>query len=177
MGISRRPDKVKLVIGLFFTDVEKYYFVKNRLTKLFGEVDFESEFLDFKLTSYYEKEMGYCLKRVILSFKRLRDLKDIGNVKIRTNRIEKQHSKAGKRTINIDPGYLDLAKLVLFSTKDYTHRIYLDKGIYAEGTLFYKDNAFNPWPWTYPDYKSAEYLNIFGSIRQVYKEQMADLCR
>ena len=173
MGTTRRTDKVKLIIGLFFINVENYKAVKNRLTKLFGETDFESELLDFKHTAYYEKEMGPGLKRVFLSFKRLVSLKNIYNVKIRTNHIEKQYSKAGKRTINIDPGYLDLAKLVLFSTKDYTHRIYLDNGIYAEVTLFYKDNGFNPWPWTYPDYKSIEYLNMFGSIRQIYKKDMA----
>ena len=83
----------------------------------------------------------------------------------------KRYAAKGKRSVNIDPGYLDLAKVVLFSTKDYSHRIYLDKGIYAEVTLFYKDNRFNPWPWTYPDYRTSEYLGIFKSIREIYKRQ------
>ena len=169
MGTPGHPDKVKLIIGLLFVDIEKYHAVKNRLTRLFGRIDFASELLDFTHTSYYTAEMGPGIKRVFLSFKRLFDLKNICSVKIKTNHIENKYSKAGRRTINIDPGYLDLAKLVLFSTKDYTHRIYLDKGIYAEATLFYKDNGFKAWPWTYPDYKSAEYMNIFESIRRLYK--------
>ena len=171
MGATRRPDKVKLIVGLLFVDIEKYHAVKNRLARLFGEIDFESGPMDFNYTSYYTEEMGPGIKRVFVSFKRLLDLKNICAVKIKTNRIEKEYSKSGRRTINIDPGYLDLAKLVLFSTKDYTHRIYLDRDIYAEVTLYYKDNSFNTWPWTYPDYKSAEYMRIFGSIRKLYKAE------
>jgi len=73
----------------------------------------------------------------------------------------------GPRSINIDPGYLDLARLVLASTKDYKHRIYLNKGIYAEVTLFYQDRTFQPWQWTYPDYKTPEYIAIFNKIRDI----------
>jgi hypothetical protein len=87
-----------------------------------------------------------------------------------TNALEAKLSKEGKRTVNIDPGYIDMAKLVLFSTKDYTHRLYLNKGIFAEVTLYYKDDTFNPWPWTYPDYKSSEYIAIFNHIRGLYKK-------
>ncbi len=175
MGTPKRPDKVKLITGLLFTDIEKYSAVKNSLSRLFGTIDFESEELDFTYTSYYNEEMGPGIKRAFLSFERLVDLENICGVKIKTNRIEKQTLKLGKRTINIDPGYLNLAKLVLFSTKDYSHRIYLDKGIFAESTLAYKDNSFDFWPWTYPDYKSAEYTNIFRSIRAIYKKQITKL--
>ena len=174
MGTPKRPDKVKLIMGLLFADPEKYYTVKNRLAKLFGKIDFESEGLNFNHTSYYNEEMGPGIQRIFLSFERLLAIKNICTVKIITNRIEREHSKIGKRSINIDPGYLDLAKFVLFSTKDYTHRIYLDKGIYAEITLFYKNNSFNSWPWTYPDYKSTEYIHIFESIRQIYKRQIVE---
>ncbi len=72
------------------------------------------------------------------------------------------------RLINIDPGYVDLAKLVLASTKDYAHRIYLRKGIFAEITLSYRGNSFSPNDWTYPDYRSAEYIGIFNQIRKLY---------
>jgi hypothetical protein len=171
MGIPRRPKKVKLIAGLLFNDTKKYSAAKDGLVKMFGRVDFESELLDFTHTAYYTDEMGAGLKRKFLSFERLLDPKNICTVKIKTNRLEKRLSKNGKRTVNIDPGYLDLSKLVLFSTKDYSHRIYLDKGIFAECTLFYKDNDFNSWPWTYPDYKSGEYLNIFRSIRQICNGQ------
>ncbi len=171
MAIPNRPEKVKLIAGLLFNDVGKYSKVKNDLVRAFGRADIESPLSDFTQTSYYADEMGSELKRKFLSFEKLIDLKNISSVKIRTGRIEKRYAIYGHRTVNIDPGYLSLSKVILFSTKDYSHRIYLDKGIFAEVTLFYKEGAFNPWPWTYPDYKTPEYLNIFKMIRNIYKSQ------
>ncbi|MFA6320675.1 MAG: DUF4416 family protein [Candidatus Omnitrophota bacterium] len=173
MGTLRYPEKVKLIIGLLFNDASTYVKAKRDLIRCFGKIDFESDQLDFTHTDYYKEEMGEVLKRRFLSFERLFDLKKIYTAKVKTNLIEKKYSKEGSRTINIDPGYLNLSKLVLFSTKDYTHRLYLGKGIFAEITLFYKDNTFNPWPWTYPDYKTSEYLKIFEIIRQIYKDRIA----
>ena len=98
MGTCARPGRVKLVAGLLFTDLKKYHSVKKRLLSAFGEIDFESEPIDFHHTSYYDKEMGQGLKRAFLSFKRLLDLKNIGTVKIRTNILEKRYSKSGRRT-------------------------------------------------------------------------------
>ena len=170
MGIIKRPGRVKLVAGLLFNDPDRYNAAKKALTKVFGRIDFESGSLDFVHTSYYNEEMGPGLKRRFLSFERLCDLNNICAVKVRTNALEKRYAKEGRRTINIDPGYLDLSKLVLFSTKDYSHRIYLGKGIFAEVTLFYQGNNFNPWPWTYPDYKSKEYLDIFRTIRKLLQK-------
>ena len=91
---------------------------------------------------------------------------------IKKNKIEAKNSFSGKRVINIDPGYLDLSKLVLFSTKDYTHRIHVGSGIFAEVTLFYKDKNFTAWPWTYPDYKTKDYLSIFNTMRDIYKKDI-----
>lgn len=171
MGRSKQPEKVKLIIGLLFTDTGIFCKAKKALEKRFGAVDFESNLLDFIHTDYYKDEMGGKLKRKFLSFKRKLDPKDIYKAKVITNSIEKNFLRFDKRLINIDPGYLNLGKLVLLSTKDYSHRIYLNGGIYAEVTLFYKDGAFQPWPWTYPDYKSEAYRAIFNSIRQLYKEK------
>ncbi|MDD5428855.1 MAG: DUF4416 family protein [Candidatus Omnitrophica bacterium] len=173
MGIPRRPDKVKLIIGLLFSDIDVYNKAKKDLAKRFGRIDFESNLVDFTHTSYYEGEMGPGLKRKFLSFSRLADPGNIHAAKVKTNALEKRYSKGGRRTINIDPGYLNLSKVVLFSTKDYTHRIYLGKGIFSEVTLFYKSDTFNPWPWTYPDYKTSEYMDIFGSIRGIYKDRIS----
>ncbi len=143
--------------------------IKTKLEKKFGSVDYESESLAFDNTDYYSQELGENLKRKFLSFERLMDLKNAYRIKLWTNAIEGKFLKSGKRRVNIDPGYLDLSKLVLFSTKDYSHRVYLGKGIFAEVTLFYKDKTFNPWPWTYPDYKTKDYIDIFNAIREKYK--------
>jgi hypothetical protein len=168
MGTPGEAHKVKLVTGLLFKDVEVMEKAAAKLAGIFGAIDLESDTLDFTHSGYYAGEMGDDLKRKFLSFKKLIDLKDIYKVKIKTNLLEKEFLVSGKRKVNIDPGYMDLAKFVLFSTKDYTHRIYLNKGIFAEVTLFYKDKTFNAWPWTYPDYKSGAYIDILNSIRGVY---------
>ena len=169
MGTLREAHKVKLIAGLLSNDIGTIEKAKAVLAGAFGRIDSESPVLDFTHSDYYRKEMGPGLKRVFLSFQRLFDLKDIYRVKLKTNLLEKKLMKGGKRAVNIDPGYLDLAKLVLFSTKDYTHRIHLNNGIFAEVTLFYKNKTFNAWPWTYPDYKSEAYIEIFNSIRELYQ--------
>ena len=171
MGKIHIPEKVKLTVGLISGDAGLFIKIKKILEKRFGRVDLESDTLDFDNTSYYEKEMGEGLKRKFLSFGKPVSLKNIYKIKLYTNSLEKRFSESGKRSINIDPGYLNLSRLVLFSTKDYSHRIYLNEGIFAEVTLFFKDKTFNPWPWAYPDYMSPEYIDIFNSIRKMYKAE------
>jgi len=90
---------------------------------------------------------------------------------VKTNEIENQFlSDDGGRRINIDPGYLDSAKLVLVSTKNFSHRVYLDKGIYGEVTLIYSGDNFHPLPYTFPDYKTEAYLALFKEARRLFKE-------
>lgn len=174
MGFIRKPEKVKLIVGVIANDTALLGKVKRILEKkLHNTADFESPVLDFTYTEYYNKEMGGGLKRKFFSFKNNISLNNIEKIKLLTNSIEKRFSVDSKRPLNIDPGYIDLSKLVLFSTKDYSHRIHVGKGIFAEVTLYYKDKRFNFWPWTYPDYKSDDYLAIFNSIREIYKKEKA----
>lgn len=170
MGTIKRPDKVKLIVGLLSSNIDIFRDVAVHLTKIFGKIDFESAVIDFVHTQYYTEEFGQGLKRKFLSFERPVDPMKAHTAKLKTNRIEKRFLQNGKRLVNIDPGYLNLSKLILFSTKDYSHRIYLGKGIFAEVTLFFKDKAYNTLPWTYPDYRTKEYLDIFGSIRMLFKD-------
>ncbi len=171
MGKIKKYPPVKLIIGFIFKDAGLYGKTKKILEKLFGEIDFESETLPFRHTDYYEKEFGRDLKRAFIAFRKPIHPEYLSEIKIVTNRLEEKLSSRGLRRINIDPGYLDSAKLVLASTKDYMHRIYLNKGIFAEITLFYQDKTFKPWEWTYPDYRSREYIMIFNKIRELYTAQ------
>jgi len=166
-----RFQRVKLIAGLLYSDPEIFMEARRALSRLFGKIDFESGEMDFTHTDYYEEEMGASLNRKFLSFDRLLGPESIYRVKIGTNALERRFSRHGRRRVNIDPGYLDLSKVVLFSTKDYSHRIHLAKGIFAEVTLFYKNKRYNAWPWTYPDYASEGYINIFNAIRDIYKTQ------
>lgn len=163
---------VKLIIGFIFKDEGVSDKAKIILVKRFGNIDYESEPIAFTHTDYYKEEFGDNLKRSFISFENLISPRGLAQIKNITNIIERRLSKRGSRLINIDPGYLDMAKLILASTKDYRHRIYLGKGIYAEVTLFYRGKSFMPWEWTYPDYKTADYIAIFNQIRGIYVKQI-----
>lgn len=171
MGKRREHYPVKLITGFIFQNETCLKKAQEYLTKRFGKIDFESQVLPFIHTGYYEKEFGKGLKRKFISFSKLIGPVELARIKIFTNNIENKLSQNNKRTINIDPGYLDLAKLILATTKDYNHRVYLNQGIYAEVTLSFKDKTFSPWEWTYPDYKTKEYLSIFHNIRDIFANQ------
>lgn len=173
MGKIRLPHPVKLIFGFIFQQDNIYNQACSILVKHFGGMDFNSSVFAFVHTKYYEKEMGTDLKRKFIAAKKLVNPAGLYKIKILTNKIEEKLSKGANRLINIDPGCLDFSKLVLASTKDYYHRIYLNKGIFAETTLFFKDKAFRAFEWTYPDYK--EYVNIFEEIRTIYAKQIKSL--
>ena len=172
MGQIKKHHPVKLFAGFIFSNDPALVRAELILKQKFGKIDFSSAILPFTHTSYYEKELGADLKRKFVSFQRLINPQQLSRVKIITNKIEKNLSGENGRLINIDPGYLNLSKLVLASTKDYSHRIYLNNGIYAEVTLLYRDGGFYFLEWTYPDYKSAEYTDIFIQIRKIYASQI-----
>ena len=172
MGRTHSRSKVKLIIGFIFKHNSDFELALRLLSRRFGKVDFDSLGIAFVHTDYYKDEFGDNLKKRFVSFKRLILPAKLPQIKLITNSIESKFSKAGKRCVNIDPGYLDSAKLVLATTKDFVHRIYLSKGIYAEVTLYYKDKTFNSWPWTYPDYRTVEYIGIFNRIRSLYLSQL-----
>ena len=174
MAEAEKPSQVKLIIGAIFASEGILIEAKVRLEKKFGPVDFQSSFMPFNCTKYYEKAMGPALLRQFLSFQRLINPRQLSAIKLYTNRLEKGLSctkDRPSRTINLDPGYISASKLVLATCKNYAHRIYLDKGIFAEVTLHFRSGTFTPWPWTYPDYKSKDYIQGFNMIRGMYLKQ------
>jgi hypothetical protein len=172
MGSISKPQPVKLAVGFIFKDQAILLKAESILRKKFGDLDFESETLPFTYTDYYEKELGKGLKRKFISFKKLILPESLTHIKVLTNNIEKKLSVDAHRLINIDPGYVDLSKLVLASTKDFSHRIYMGRGIYSEVTLMYQDKTFNSKDWTYPDYRTPEYIAIFNRIREIFAAQL-----
>jgi hypothetical protein len=172
MGEVKKRQAVKLIIGFIFKEEKSLETAENLLKQNFGKIDFESSVLPFEHTDYYESEFGKALKRKFISFEKLFPAQNLPKIKVLTNAVEKKLAIDSRRTINIDPGYLDLSKLVLASTKDYKHRIYLDQGIYAEITLFYQDKSFQVWEWTFPDYRTKDYIAIFNQIRAIYSRQI-----
>ncbi|MBN2418318.1 MAG: DUF4416 family protein, partial [Deltaproteobacteria bacterium] len=128
--------------------------------------------LMFERTRYYEKEMGWPLHRRFITFRELITPEELVGKKLSTNRIEIKYSVDGKRCINIDPGYICLERLVLATGKNYTHRIYLSHGIYADLTLVFNKGTFKPLEWSYPDYSDNESIDFFNNEREKYKNQL-----
>ena len=139
-------------------------------------MDFVSEPLPFDFTDYYEREMGKGLWRRMVSFGPLIGPEQLGAVKRWANTQEGQTLNEEKgRRVNIDPGYLAASKFILATGKDYTHRIYLGGGIYADLTLIFQKGSFSPLPWTYPDYASEPLLGILNLLRKHYLWQLKNL--
>lgn len=172
MGSIRQPTPVKLVMPMLARSCAWFGQATRALSGQFGHVSYISDDLPFDQTAYYLPEMGAGLLRRFVTFEGLVDPACLAEVKTLTNALEREWSQEGKRTINLDPGYLSAAKLVLATTKDYAHRIYLGQGIYAEVTLLYRHGVFEALPWTYPDYRSAAYHRILGEIRAQYLAEL-----
>lgn len=170
MGKPGIPKKVLLFIATLFNSKEAYYKALRILQERFGEIFLESSPKLWNYSDYYTSELGSPIWRRFIFFKNLISEGDIAQIKIQTNQIEEELSSDGKRTINLDPGYMGLAKLVLATTKDYSHRIYLGEGIYGEVTLIFKDNSFRPHINTYRDYAEDECIKLFNLARAIYKD-------
>jgi len=172
MGKAREVWPVKILVGLLSQNVELFETVKLELEREWGPIDQQSELMEFNFTRYYEEELGSDLKRLFISFAGLADPGRLPEMKLFTNYVENKLSVGGRRRVNIDPGYITPARLILATTKDHSHRVYLGKGIYGDLTLIYSQGSFNPLPWTYPDYRSEEYGAYFGRVREICREQL-----
>lgn len=170
MGSPRPLEEAILFVGSLFSDHEIFRTALGMLKKDFGDILYESPPLPWNFSDHYDKELGTPIYKNFIFFDTLIDPSYLVDAKLITNEIEITFSKDNKRQINLDPGYITLAKAVLASTKNYAHRIYLGRGIYGEVTLLYsRDNRFIPLPYTYNDYKDKTFLNIFLKARSLLK--------
>ncbi|RJQ51048.1 MAG: DUF4416 family protein [Nitrospiraceae bacterium] len=166
------PHPVKLFVGMLSQDVSLIEHLAETLKSFYGPSDMESPVLPWEHTKYYSKEMGAGLKRKFVFFRDLINPGAVSEMKLKTIELEKQFlNEKGGRRINLDPGYIDSAKIVLVSTKDFSHRIYLNNGIYGEVTLVYSGKNYQILPYTYPDFRTEEYFEIFRKAREIYKGQ------
>ena len=169
MSIPKEPDPAKLVISCIMNDKKLAESLFDYLEKAFGTLDMISRWLDFAYTDYYRKEMGAPLYRKIFVFKNLIQQADLAEIKEKSNEIEETFSIGIKRNINIDPGYLLSSRFILATGKDYSHRIYIGRKIYADLTLMYsKARGFTTLPWTYPDYASESMISFIFKVRDKY---------
>jgi hypothetical protein len=174
VGTARRPDPVRLIVGLLARDRELLSQAIRRLTEVYGPIAGASEAVPFTETDYYGDELGPSPWRQFVAFERLIDPGDLAAIKVQTNALEQEWAQGGPRPVNLDPGYVSLGKLVLATTKDHWHRVYLGQGIYAEVTLPYRRGRFEPQEWTYPDYRRPAHLSFFAEVRERYRRQLRE---
>jgi len=172
MGAVKDPSPVLYFISIISGERERMESAKVKMTEILGDVEQATEPAAFFQTDYYEREMGKDLSRVFLLFDSLYPRDRLADVKLRTNDVETLFSSGGKRSVNIDPGYISLENVILVTTKGYSHRIYLGQGIYGDLTLMYNSGTYRPLEWTYPDYGSGEAIALFNGWRAILKEKM-----
>jgi hypothetical protein len=165
VGSTKNPQRVKLFCGFIYSDETAKKKSFERLEEKFGKIDLISSVMPFDFSTYYESEMGVGLQRFWGSFEKLISEENLAEIKVFTNSIENDIADNGKRKINIDPGYITPANVILATTKNYSHRIYISKGIYAEVTVIYRKTGFVKLPWSYPDYLSEIATQFFLKAR------------
>ena len=176
MGDIQPQCPVLLVVGAFGQTKDSLEFVYDKAVEQWGAVQLTSPVFEFNQTSYYSKTMGSGLKKQFWALKTLIDKGELPKIKHLTNEWEAEYADKNKsehvaRPVNIDPGYLTEAKLVLATTKDRDHRLYLAEGIFGEVTLYYQRRQWKSSHWTYPDYLTAGYHQFFSDCRNLLREQ------
>lgn len=174
MGRINAFTPVRLIMGVLTTRDEAREALLSLLTERYGPVKEESAHIPFSYTDYYDREMGGKPTRYFLVFRSLIDPARLASIKIETNDIEGLFVEGEGRKVNLDPGILSAGSLILATTKNRSHRVPLERGIYAETTLIFYDHRFNALPWTYADYGSDAFRLLFREYRDDYLRQLRE---
>jgi hypothetical protein len=175
MGRIRQPVPVKLFVGILSSIPQLVPQVEKRLMEAFGPIELRSPPYPFELTQYYSEEMGSPVQRWFIGFSNLIKPDQIAAIKVQTNRMESEIAAMCcqvPRPVNLDPGYMELAKIILVSTKNFYHRILIGEGIYGEVTRHFEGGEWRSLPWTFPDFKTGRYDKFFSALRKIYRSQL-----
>lgn len=177
MGTVRQPKPAKYFVALLSSSPDLITAVETDLAAILGEIDGRSEIIPWTVSRFYEKEMGPGLLRRFLSFLVLGSPENLADVKLQTQQIEERYRERGSggRRVNLDPGYVDVYKVVLASTKNACQRVALHSGIYGEATLLYYNGRFHGLDYTYRDYLWRETLTFLTTLRETYLGQLKQL--
>ncbi len=177
MGDAAQPAQARLFCGMLAAEDALFARAEGLLEEAFGTLDCASEIIPFTFTDYYAAEMGEGLLRRFVSFAPPVDAGKLADIKRRTIELERQLAETSqpmRRRVNLDPGYITPAKVVLATTKNFAHRIYLGRGIYAEITLNFDRNGCVFHDWTYPDFRSEAYVRYFLGLRKLCMQRLSD---
>ena len=176
MSTLQEPTKGNLTISVMYVSKNDLSAVKETLESLYGEIDMESDHYSFSsISPYYDPEMGKEIKKVIYSFKEIIPRESVREIKLEAMNIEQHYTVNGKRQINLDPGLLTLENFLLTTGKNFSHRLYLGKGVFAEITLiFSKKSGIRELPWTYRDYVYEPARSFLLTLREHFRQKLRD---
>ena len=177
MGELRTPAKVKIIVGILARDSQAVESVRATLREKFGPEDLNLDPFPFTFTNYYIDEIGAAPVRAFFSYENLVDRETIVDIKLWTNDVEleiaERNGTPGLRPVNLDPGYMTLGQFFLATTKDQRQRVYMQRGIFVEPTLYFQDGHFHAFDWTYRDYQSEKYIAYLEQVRARLAYQMS----
>jgi hypothetical protein len=174
----KEPRPVKLIVGILAADERCLSAAVEAVAGQFGGIDLQSEVWPFDKTDYYKDQTGTSILRQFVSIEKLISPEILADVKLRTNGLEQELAdkmtlpEPLPRPVNLDPGIIEPSKLILATTKNYSHRIYIGKKIYAEVTLIFDRGSWRPFDYTYPDYRQQCYFDFFSRVRSKLVEQL-----
>lgn len=172
----KAPKPAKLIIGILAADEDCLKAALEATNANFGKTDFVSDLWPFDQTDYYKDQTGENILRQFVSIEKLIDPGKLSKIKHKTDTLEQKLAKQSVsdllRPVNLDPGIIEPSKLVLATTKNYSHRIYIGKKMYAEVTLIFDKGKWKPFEYTYPDYRQDCYHDFFSKVRTRLVEQL-----
>jgi hypothetical protein len=172
----RDPQPVKLIIGILAANETALAATVKAISKSFGVIDLASDVWPFTQTDYYKDELGPNALRQFVTLEKLIDPGKLAQIKHDTNSLEQQLADSLKlslpRPVNLDPGFIEPSKLVLASTKNFSHRIYIGNKMFAEVTLMYEKGSWRHFEYTFPDYRQSCYQNFLTKVRCRLMEQL-----
>ncbi len=172
MADIKQVQPVKFFIASLYSSKDMLVKASIIAKDRWGEIDYESTDFPFDVTDYYKPEMGDSINRKLLVFQTLYNPILLVDMKLECNAIENELAVDGKRLVNLDAGYLDHNKVVLASAKEAGQKVYLDKGIYADLAGRYKNGKYQPFEWSFPDFRDGRYDKELVAIRKLYMKQL-----
>ncbi len=167
----KEPSSCKFILGVLRHSSVDYPTILKKITESFGVIQTKTEEFVFG-SEYYKPEMGEGLKKSFLSFEGVVPRSILPERKIASVKLEDFFAKPdGSRLVNLDPMILSLENVIIATSKNFSHRVYLGQGVFGDLALIRKREGFESLPWTYADY--LENLSFFESVREMFKREFS----
>ncbi len=170
-GFLHKDTLAYLFFGVFGCSRDYLDAARLLIEDSYGPIDPQgvSEVFEFPDAASYKASMGTGLSRQFFVCEKRVEQDCLVVAKHRAIEMERsirqQRPAEVERPVNIDPGIINDCRIILASTKDYSHRIYRGEGIWEEITLMYRDGAYRSLPWTYRDFNNPGYHAFFEAFR------------